>query len=215
MVLLDLIADAAPTIRVVSLDTGRLPQETHDLIDRTRDRYRLPIEVRLPDAQVVEQFVAEHGTNAFYRSLELRKRCCELRKTQPLRSALKGAGAWITGLRRAQGVTRGDVRVESFDTGFGLPKFAPLADWSNGDVWDYLRIRQVPWNTLHDRGYPSIGCAPCTRAVQPGEDVRAGRWWWEQPQHKECGLHRRPDGSAGRANVVADPPPRALAEEER
>ena len=134
----------------------------------------------------------ENGVNAFYRSVELRKACCAVRKTEPLARALAGKGAWITGLRRAQSVTRSDVAVEEFDAVHGLPKFNPLVDWSDDDVWAYIRAHGVPYNALHDRGYPSIGCAPCTRAVAPGEDIRAGRWWWEDPEHKECGLHNRP-----------------------
>ena len=192
MVVLDLIARAALPIRVFTLDTGRLPQETHDLIDRARARYRIPIELYVPRSDRVQAFVREHGTNAFYESIELRQQCCTLRKSEPLARALAGAGAWITGLRRAQSVTRQDVGVYGFDEVHGLLKINPLADWSEDDVWTYLREHRVPWNALHDRGYPSIGCAPCTRAVQPGEDIRAGRWWWERPDQKECGLHRRP-----------------------
>lgn len=192
MVLIDLIATAGLPIRIITLDTGRLPQETHDLIDRTRARYGVSIEVYLPDASTVERYVRDHGTNAFYDSIELRETCCGIRKMEPLRRALSTADAWITGLRRSQSITRTDIGVEEFDTRHGIPKFNPLADWSEDDVWSYLRGRKVPWNALHDRNYPSIGCAPCTRAVEPGEDVRAGRWWWENPEHKECGLHRRP-----------------------
>ena len=192
MVVLDLIAKAALPIRVFTLDTGRLPQETHDLVDRARARYRIPIDVHVPRAEVVESFVRAHGTNAFYEGVELRQQCCAIRKSEPLRRALAGASCWITGLRRAQAVTRKDVAAIEFDEPHGLPKINPLVDWSEDDVWAYLRTHQVPWNALHDRGYPSIGCAPCTRAVAPGEDVRAGRWWWERPDQKECGLHRRP-----------------------
>lgn len=192
MVLIDLIARSRLPIRVFTLDTGRLPQETHDLIHRSRERYGIPVDVFLPAAGEVETFVREHGPNAFYDSVSLRQRCCVIRKIEPLRRALAGARAWVTGLRRAQGVTRADVAVESFDTVHGIAKFNPLADWSDDEVWSYLRTHEVPWNALHDRGYPSIGCAPCTRAVAPGEDSRSGRWWWENPEHKECGLHRRP-----------------------
>jgi phosphoadenosine phosphosulfate reductase len=192
MVLLDLIARAGLPIRVFTLDTGRLPQETHDLIDRSRAHYGIDIDIYVPQADAVQAFVREHGVNAFYHGIDLRRQCCGIRKSEPLRRALAGAHAWITGLRRAQGVTREDIAIEQFDTTHDLPKFNPLADWSEDDVWSYLRANGVPWNALHDRGYPSIGCAPCTRAVQPGEDVRAGRWWWERPDQKECGLHRRP-----------------------
>jgi phosphoadenosine phosphosulfate reductase len=192
MVLLDLVARDGLGFRVVTLDTGRLPQETHDLIDRARDRYRLPIEIAYPEAGAVAAFAREHGTNAFYRGVALRERCCAMRKTEPLRRALASADAWITGLRREQGVTRAAIEPEEFDGRHGIPKFNPLVDWTGTDVWSYLRAQDVPWNALHDRGFPSIGCAPCTRAVGPGEDVRAGRWWWEDAEHKECGLHRRP-----------------------
>ena len=192
MVLLDLIAQHAPTIGVFTLDTGRLPEETHALIDRARDRYGIAIDVQFPDAARVASFVRTNGVNAFYDTVELRQGCCAIRKTEPLRRALAGKGAWITGLRRDQAVTRSALAHEEFDTIHGIPKFNPLADWSEDEVWSYIRARNVPYNTLHDRGYRSIGCAPCTRAVEPGESVRAGRWWWENPESKECGLHRRP-----------------------
>ena len=192
MVLTDLIARHRLPIRIFTLDTGRLPEETHALIERTRERYGLAIDIYAPDTREVQQFVRAHGSNAFYRSVELRQRCCEIRKTEPLARALAAKGAWITGLRRAQSPTRAGIALEEFDARHGLPKFNPLADWSEDDVWTYVRAHGVPYNTLHDRGYPSIGCAPCTRAVAPGEDVRSGRWWWEDPEHKECGLHRRP-----------------------
>jgi phosphoadenosine phosphosulfate reductase len=192
MVLTDLIAKHALPIEIVTLDTGRLPGETYALIDRVREHYRLPIAVYYPDAETLESYVRANGINAFYRSVELRERCCAIRKTEPLKRALAGKGAWITGLRRAQSPTRRELAVEEFDAAHGLPKFNPLAEWSEDDVWSYLHAHRVPTNPLHDRGYPSIGCAPCTRAIEPGEDIRAGRWWWEHPEHKECGLHRRP-----------------------
>jgi phosphoadenosine phosphosulfate reductase len=192
MVLLDLIARHAPTIGVFTLDTGRLPEQTHALIDRARKEYGLPIDVYFPDARAVEAYVRLNGVNGFYDSVELRQACCALRKTEPLRRALAGRAAWITGLRRAQSVTRADLPLEEFDVAHGLHKFNPLAHWSEDDVWSYIRGRNVPYNELHDQGYRSIGCAPCTRAIAPGDDVRAGRWWWESPDHRECGLHRRP-----------------------
>jgi phosphoadenosine phosphosulfate reductase len=192
MVLLDLIARHALPIGVFTLDTGRLPEETLNLIDRARERYERPVDVYYPDAQALERYVRANGVNAFYDSVALRQACCGIRKTEPLRRALADKGAWITGLRREQAVTRADLPLEEFDTMHGLPKFNPLADWSEEDVWAYVRERDVPYNLLHDQGYRSIGCAPCTRAVEPGDDVRAGRWWWENPEHKECGLHRRP-----------------------
>jgi phosphoadenosine phosphosulfate reductase len=192
MVLADLIARHALPIGVFTLDTGRLPGDTYALIDRVREHYRLPIDVYYPDGPALEAYVRDQGINAFYRSIELRQGCCAIRKTEPLARALAGKRAWVTGLRRAQSVTRDGFAIEEFDTAHGIPKFNPLADWSDADVWAYIRGHGVPYNPLHDRGYPSIGCAPCTRAIEPGEDIRAGRWWWESPEHKECGLHRRP-----------------------
>ena len=202
MVLVDLIAKHSLPIRIVTLDTGRLPDETLALIDRVRERYGVPIEVYAPDTKALESFVAENGVNPFYRSVELRKECCALRKSEPLKRALAGKGAWITGLRREQSANRQETPFEEFDALHGLQKFNPLADWTADEVWRYVRANDVPYNALHDRGYPSIGCAPCTRAVQPGEDPRAGRWWWEVSQVKECGLHWRPGG-----RVAADPSP--------
>ena len=204
MVLLDLIRRHRLPISIFTLDTGRLPEETQALIERTREHYRLPIDVYTPDARLLQDFVRDNGSNAFYRSVDLRKECCAVRKSEPLQRALVAKGAWITGLRRAQSVTRNDVALEEFDAVHGLPKFNPLVDWTDDDVWTYLRAHRVPNNALHDRGYPSIGCAPCTRAVKPGEDLRAGRWWWEAPEHKECGLHVRPAGTASRGIVAIE-----------
>jgi phosphoadenosine phosphosulfate reductase len=191
MVLTDLIARHHLPICIFTLDTGRLYGETYALIDRVRERYAVPVEVYYPDTLAIETFVHDNGVNAFYRSVELRQGCCAIRKTEPLGRALAGRGAWITGQRRAQSVTRSTVELEEFDAVHAIPKFNPLADWSEDEVWRYVRHHKVPYNALHDLGYPSIGCAPCTRAVQPGEDVRAGRWWWEHADHKECGLHPR------------------------
>jgi phosphoadenosine phosphosulfate reductase len=192
MVLTDVIARHALPIAVFTLDTGRLPVETYALIDRARERYGLPIEVYCPDARALEAYARTNGVNAFYRSVELRQDCCGIRKRAPLARALAGRDAWITGQRRAQASTRRELPIEEFDAEHALPKFNPLAEWSDDDVWRYVREHEVPTNPLHARGYPSIGCAPCTRAIEPGEDIRAGRWWWEQPEHRECGLHRRP-----------------------
>jgi phosphoadenosine phosphosulfate reductase len=192
MVLTDLIATHALPIAIVTLDTGRLPGETYALLDQVRDRYGVTMHVQYPDTLALETHVTRHGSNAFYNSVELRQACCAIRKSEPLSRALRGKAAWITGLRRSQGLTRTHIEIEEVDAVHGIPKFNPLADWSADDVWDYLRAHHVPYNALHDRGYPSIGCAPCTRAIEPGEDIRAGRWWWEQAAHKECGLHRRP-----------------------
>ncbi|HEX6136235.1 MAG TPA: phosphoadenylyl-sulfate reductase [Casimicrobiaceae bacterium] len=203
MVLIDLVAREALPVTIFTLDTGRLPAETLALIDETRRRYAIAIDVYRPDAEAAGAYVREHGLNAFYRSIDLRERCCAIRKTEPLARALADKGAWITGLRRSQSTTRRELRIEEFDATHGLPKFNPLADWTDEDVWAYVRAHRVPYNPLHDRGYPSIGCAPCTRAVAPGEDIRAGRWWWEQPGTRECGLHRRPLDLAASSAPIA------------
>ena len=192
MALTDMIVRHALPIAVFTLDTGRLPGETYALIDRVRERYKLPIEVHYPEARALEDYVRANGVNAFYRSVELRQRCCAIRKAAPLARALAGRRAWITGQRRAQSITRSDLEIEEFDVEHDHLKFNPLAEWSDDELWSYLREHRVPTSPLHSRGYPSIGCAPCTRAVEPGEDIRAGRWWWERPEHRECGLHRRP-----------------------
>lgn len=193
MVLTDIVFGDGLPIEVFTLDTGRLPNETYALLDAIAARYGARPRVLFPRAEAVEAYVASHGVNGFYNSVELRKACCHIRKVEPLRRALAGKKAWITGLRRAQSASRQEVAVESFDAENGLMKFNPLVDWSNDEVWAYIRTHAVPYNALHDRGYPSIGCAPCTRAVAPGEDIRAGRWWWENPESKECGLHVSPD----------------------
>jgi phosphoadenosine phosphosulfate reductase len=189
MVLIDMLMQIDPRARVFTLDTGRLPQETYNVIDAARQKYGATIEVLFPQAEAVQQMVAGHGVNLFYHSVENRKLCCGIRKMEPLGRALSGLEAWITGLRREQSVTRTDAYKIEWDGGNKLVKVNPLVDWSREDVWKYIRERNVPYNALHDRGYPSIGCAPCTRAVQPGEHERAGRWWWEHPETKECGLH--------------------------
>jgi phosphoadenosine phosphosulfate reductase len=192
MVLIDLVARERLPLDVFTLDTGRLPEETHALIVRVRERYAIEVTVYAPSALDIEAYVREHGPNGFYDSLEAREQCCALRKSAPLARALAGRRAWITGLRRDASVTRHDIEIEDYDAKHGLPKFNPLADWSREDVWSYIRAHDVPYNALHDRGYASIGCAPCTRAIEPGEDERAGRWWWESPERRECGLHARP-----------------------
>lgn len=193
VVLIDLIARNALDIRIITLDTGRLPQQTYDVIDACRDRYRLSFEVCFPDADEVEQMVREHGMNLFYKSVELRKQCCEIRKIHPLRRALAGAKAWITGVRREQADSRQSMAAVEDDAQFGMKKFNPLIEWSDSDVWDYIRANEVPYNALHDQHYPSIGCACCTRSVTVGEDPRSGRWWWEHEDGvAECGLHASP-----------------------
>ena len=189
MVLTDLIARNCLDIEVFSLDTGRLPHETYELMQEVGERYDMPLKVYFPGSRAVEKYVAQNGVNGFYDSVEARKGCCFVRKVEPLRRALAGKKAWITGLRRDQAVTRGTLEVSAFDTDNGLQKFNPLLDWSNKEVWAYIRQHDVPYNKLHDQFYPSLGCAPCTRSVTPGEDIRAGRWWWENPENKECGLH--------------------------
>ncbi len=192
MVLADAIFTADLPIAVFTLDTGRLPRETLDLLERMRSRYSRGVDIFRPDADQVSHYVSAHGANAFYESVELRKSCCHIRKVEPLARALAGRDAWVTGLRRAQSVTRTDLPLRDFDAAHGLVKFNPLADWSEEEVWAYIREREVPYNALHDRGYPSIGCDPCTRAIRPGEDIRAGRWWWESKDGKECGIHVSP-----------------------
>ncbi|MBI2368943.1 MAG: phosphoadenylyl-sulfate reductase [Deltaproteobacteria bacterium] len=192
VVLIDMLMKLSPTARVFTLDTGRLSPETYTLMEAIRERYGLAIEVYFPQAEAVEAMVREHGVNLFYKSIEHRKRCCGIRKIEPLGRALQGLEAWLTGLRREQAVTRTGVQKVEVDVEHGgIIKLNPLADWTGDQVWAYIRAQDVPYNGLHDRGYPSIGCAPCTRAVGRGEDPRAGRWWWESPDTKECGLHVR------------------------
>lgn len=189
MVITDLIVKHQLPITVFSLDTGRLPVETYDLIGKVQEHYGLKLKVYYPQHEPLENFVRGEGINAFYNSVELRKACCHIRKVEPLQRALAGNKAWITGMRAQQSATRDGLPVEQFDEGNGLMKFNPLSDWKERDVWAYIRLNDVPYNKLHDQFYPSIGCAPCTRATSPGEDIRAGRWWWENPETKECGLH--------------------------
>ena len=189
MVLTDLIVKAKLPIEIFSLDTGRLPLETYDLMAAVDKHYGLKLKVYFPQAEAVETYVRAHGINAFYESVERRKGCCYMRKVEPLKRALAGKKAWITGMRAEQAATRGNLAVREYDEGNGLEKFNPLADWSEKEVWTYIKQNAVPYNALHDKFYPSIGCAPCTRAISPGEDVRSGRWWWENPESKECGLH--------------------------
>ncbi len=193
MVVLDLIARDGLAIGIFTLDTGRLPRETHALIAQVRRRYGLAIEVFAPWPDSVGAFVEQYGADGFYEGVEQRKGCCAVRKVEPLRRALAGKRGWITGLRREQAESRTAIVEAEQDPVHGKWKFSPLADWSAEDVWAYLRANKVPYNALHDRGYPSIGCDPCTRAIKPGEHPRAGRWWWEQDTaRKECGLHEIP-----------------------
>ena len=190
MVLMDLISKHAPGIEIFSLDTGRLPAETYNLMQLAREKYgNVKVQYYFADTAQVESFERENGPNAFYDSVELRKQCCKIRKVVPLKRALEGKKAWITGLRRQQSPTRTDLAVQERDNDFGMEKFNPLLEWKEADVWEYIKANDVPYSELHDKGYPSIGCAPCTRAIAKGEDIRAGRWWWENPETKECGLH--------------------------
>lgn len=189
MVLTDLILRAKLPIGIFTLETGRLHAETLSVIDRIKETYGYDVALYRPEPAAVDAYVQQNGLNAFYESIDLRKECCRIRKIEPLGRALAGNKAWVTGQRRAQSTTRAALDVQEDDPAHGMTKFNPLADWSEQDIWHYIRSNNVPYNALHDKGYPSIGCEPCTRAIQPGEDVRAGRWWWENPDTKECGLH--------------------------
>ncbi len=176
--------------RVFTLDTGRMNEETYEVMDRMREKYGITIESQFPERESVEKLEREKGLFSFRLSIENRKECCGIRKVQSLNRALGSLDAWITGLRGEQSVTRSGVRkIETDSPRKGLTKINPLVDWSSDQVWDYIKSNKVPYNRLHDLGYSSIGCEPCTRAIQPGESIRSGRWWWEDPEHKECGLH--------------------------
>jgi len=188
MVVLDAIAKNAREIEIFTLDTGRLPEETHALMETARNKYSITIRTYFPDAVAAQTWVEQNGPNGFFSSIAQRRQCCHIRKVEPLRRALTGKTSWITGLRREQSAGRQTLEFEAWDETNGLIKINPLAEWTSDDVWAYIKTYGVPYNALHDRGYPSIGCAPCTRAVEPGEDSRAGRWWWESSS-KECGLH--------------------------
>jgi phosphoadenosine phosphosulfate reductase len=189
MVLTDIIMQEHLPIEIFSLDTGRLPAETYTLMGEVESTYHTKPVVFFPRHEAVEQYVRTNGINAFYESIELRKACCHMRKVEPLQRALAGKQAWVTGMRAEQATTRASLPTREFDAGNQLEKFNPLSDWTEQEVWAYIRMFSVPYNQLHDQFYPSIGCAPCTRAVAMGEDIRAGRWWWEDPTSKECGLH--------------------------
>lgn len=189
--LTDIIVTQDKNTRIFTLDTGRLFPETYQLIEKTNMTYGIKIEVFFPDYHEVQRMVREEGINLFYNSVESRHRCCQIRKLEPLKRAFQGLDVWICGLRREQSITRQDMQVVEWDEMHQLIKVNPLISWTEQQVWDYIKMHSVPYNKLHDRGYPSIGCEPCTRAVQPGEDVRSGRWWWESPDHRECGLHQR------------------------
>ncbi len=200
MIILDMLdrvyAQTGKCVSTFTLDTGRLHCETYDLMQKVHEKYRVHVNVYFPDSNDIEKMVTENGINLFYSSVEKRKLCCEVRKVKPLNRALKGKSAWIAGLRRAQSKTRSDVPKVYVDASTAMLKISPLADWSDADVWNYIRSNEVLYNTLHDSGYPSIGCQPCTRAVMKGEDTRSGRWWWEDG-NRECGLHFKDNGKEG------------------
>jgi phosphoadenosine phosphosulfate reductase len=191
MVLTDLIAREFRGIRIFTLETGRLPRETLELMKQAQAKYDFELGIFAPKPEAVDEYVKTRGLNAFYESVENRKACCHIRKVEPLGRALAGKRSWLTGLRREQAASRRDLRESEFDLDHGITKFNPLIDWSNDDVWAYIHAHGVPYNPLHDKGYPSIGCEPCTRAIKSGEDPRAGRWWWENADagQQECGLH--------------------------
>ncbi|MBI4227757.1 MAG: phosphoadenylyl-sulfate reductase [Candidatus Omnitrophica bacterium] len=191
--LIDMLAARHRDVTIFTLDTGRLNEETYEVMERIRRHYGISIKSYFPNFERVQALERGKGFYSFRESVENRKECCGIRKVEPLGRALAELDAWITGLRRTQAVTRGGVpKIEVDAAHDGMVKLNPLADWSETQVWDYIKAHRVPYHALHDQGYPSIGCAPCTRAIQPGEDVRAGRWWWERPDQKECGLHLNP-----------------------
>jgi phosphoadenosine phosphosulfate reductase len=188
-VITDMLVNLGGSYSIFTLDTGRLFPETYAIIDKTRKHYGIAINVFFPDPEHIEKMVNEKGVNLFYDSIENRKQCCFLRKIEPLKRALPGNEVWITGLRKDQSLTRFYTQLVEWDETFKIIKVNPLLNWTEKEVWKYIQEHDVPYNELHDKGFPSIGCQPCTRAVQPGEDFRAGRWWWESPEHNECGLH--------------------------
>ncbi|PHO12138.1 phosphoadenylyl-sulfate reductase [Malaciobacter marinus] len=190
-VLTDIIFKIDKSSKVFTLDTGRLNPETYDVMDATNLKYGVKLDVYFPNLDKVEQLYQTQGINGHFESIDNRKKCCNIRKIEPLKRALKNLDVWFTGLRSSQSITREDMKLVEWDEAFKLIKVNPLINWSEKDVWDYIKANSVPYNKLHDKGYPSIGCAPCTRAVKDGEDIRAGRWWWENPEHKECGLHKK------------------------
>lgn len=190
-VLTHMMLDISKEANIFTLDTGRLPYETYNVMDETNLKYNIKVNVFFPDSQKVQELYQTQGINGFYESIEKRKNCCGVRKIEPLKRALKDVDVWVTGLRASQSVTRTDMPMFEYDENFKVIKVNPLINYSEDDVWDYIKSNHVPYNKLHDQGYPSIGCAPCTRAVKDGEDIRSGRWWWEDPEHKECGLHKK------------------------
>jgi phosphoadenosine phosphosulfate reductase len=191
MVLTDIIASHLPEIEIFSIDTGRLPEQTHELLARLEERYGRRIRLVYPDARALQNLVGTQGVNGFHKSPLARLSCCEVRKVEPFKRAIAGFNAWVTGVRREHSLTRAQGQAEEWDAQYGLYKLSPLLDWTEEQVWQYIRARRLPYNALHDQQYPSIGCAPCTRAIRPGEHRRAGRWWWEESASRECGLHPR------------------------
>ena len=191
MVLTDIIWSHFPAIDIFTIDTGRLPEETYELMGKLQGRYKRTLRVVYPDARALEALVTQQGVNGFYNSLEARMACCRIRKVEPFKRAIAGYGAWVTGVRHEQSATRAQAQSVEWDADNGLHKVSPILDWTEDQIWQYIRARQLPYNSLHDRQYPSIGCSPCTRAIQPGESRRAGRWWWERAESRECGLHPR------------------------
>jgi len=196
MVLTDLIwgpsSAALSEIEIFSIDTGRLFPETYDLIERVQHRYGRALRIYYPLASDLEGWVGANGINGFRDGIDQRRGCCAIRKVAPFRRAVAGRGAWITGIRRAQSAGRAMAAPVAWDGEYGLHKVSPLLEWTGKEIWEYIRCKRLPYNTLHDKGFPSIGCAPCTRAVQSGQDPRSGRWWWEHGESRECGLHPRP-----------------------
>ena len=188
-VLTDMILKHNSNALIFTIDTGRLHQETYDVIDRTRKKYGVKIQVLFPETSDIERMVNKHGENLFYKSVDLRRECCNVRKVMPLKRRLSALKAWICGVRRSQSITRNNIMCVEWDYKFKLFKINPIFNWKEEEVREYIRKNNIPCNALHGQGYPSIGCAPCTRAVKPGEDIRSGRWWWESPEYKECGLH--------------------------
>ena len=188
-VLTDLILQKDKNAKIFTLDTGRLHEQTYQVMDDTNKKYQIKMDVYYPDYENIQQLYKNQGINGFKESVENRQLCCYMRKIEPLRRALSGLDVWITGLRRSQSQTREEMQLVEWDESNNLLKVNPLIEWSEEDIWNYIEKNNVPYNQLHKQGYPSIGCEPCTRAISKGEDIRAGRWWWENPEHKECGLH--------------------------
>jgi len=191
VVLIDIAVGINPEARIFTLDTGRLPHETYELMDQIKNKYNVNIEVCFPEEHRIKTMVEEHGFNLFYNGVQKRRLCCNIRKVEPLQKKLGELDAWVCGLRRDQAITRTGIRTVEIDaSNRGIIKINPLAAWTEKEIWDYIKENEVPYNRLHDQGYPSIGCSPCTRPVRAIEDIRAGRWWWESPELKECGLHK-------------------------